>query len=91
MQLTERVRSWFDASVLGAQTEEVSGRCGGRVFVPESTRHPFHREVLDILDGLLDRVGRCRPTPLSRSTTSPPGGRTCRGFVALHNEGVAGV
>ena len=64
VQLVERVQSWFDPPGLEAQTEEVFRAVWLRVRAMSSTRHPFHREVLDDLDRLLDQVEALPPDTL---------------------------
>lgn len=58
------VRSCFDPSRAEAQSEEVFRQVWRSSARIESTRHPFHREVLDDLDGLLARVAGLPPNTL---------------------------
>ena len=81
VQLVERVRSWFDPAGVEALTEEVFRAVWRGVRTGSSTRHPFHREVLDDLGSLLDQVEALPPDTLSRSTASSPPGGTCRAFI----------
>ena len=66
MQIMERVRSWLEPSDAEEQAEAVFRSLWKKTARADSTRHPFHREVLTDLDGLLDKVAVAAPDTLVR-------------------------
>jgi hypothetical protein len=66
MQIMERVRSWLEPSDAEEQAEAVFRSLWDETARAESTRHPFHREVLTDLDVLLDKVAVAAPDTLVR-------------------------
>ena len=64
MQLAERVRSWLLPSRSQGQLEEVFRSLWEKTARADTTRHPFHREVLADLDGLIAKATGAAPDTL---------------------------
>ena len=64
MQLAERVRSWLQPSRSEAQTQDAFRSLWEKTARADTTRHPFHSEVLTDLDGLIAKAAGAAPDTL---------------------------